>query len=115
MGFGTDKIIESIKKIARSTYSNDKNGNRGKSAEKLAKLLPLLLVGASFTLPILFASLALAFYLTEIHGKLCLWIWIVANLSIADHSFYLLQDNKGLKKALSIPSTHQLKRLILIL
>lgn len=99
---GLDKIIESLQKLLEVRIAMIRTEIEEKVAEKLAKLLPLLLVGASFTLLILFASLALAFYLTEIMESYVYGFGIVALIYLLlTISFYLLKDNKGLKKALS--------------
>ena len=99
---GLDKIIESLQKLLEVRIAMIRTEIEEKVAEKLAKLLPLLLVGASLTLLILFASLTLAFYLSEIMESYVYGFGIVALVYLLlTIIFYLMKDSKGLKKALS--------------
>lgn len=99
---GLDKIIESLQKLLEVRIAMIREELEQKVAEKLAKILPLLLVIASLTLLVLFASLTLAFYLTDILDSYVYGFGIVAlfylSLTII---FYLLKDSKALKKVFS--------------
>ena len=95
---GLDKIIESLQKLLEVRIAMIREEIE-KIAEKLAKLLPLLLVMASLSLLILFGSLTLAFYLTEIMESYVYGFGIVALFYLLlTVTFFLLKDSKFLKK-----------------
>lgn len=99
---GLDKIIESLQKLLEVRIAMIRTEIEEKVADKVAKLLPLLLVGASFTLLILFGSLTLAFYLTEIMESYVYGFGIVALVYLLlTIIFILLKDSKFMKKAIS--------------
>lgn len=96
---GLDKIIESLQKLLEVRIAMIREEIEEKVAEKLAKILPILFVVASVTLLILFASLTLAFYLTEIFDSYVYGFGIVALFYLLlTIIFYLLKDSKALKK-----------------
>lgn len=96
---GLDKIIESLQKLLEVRIAMIREEIEEKIAEKLAKLLPLLLVMASLSLLILFGSLTLAFYLTEIMDSYVYGFGIVALFYLLlTVIFILLKDSKFLKK-----------------
>jgi lysylphosphatidylglycerol synthetase-like protein (DUF2156 family) len=99
---GLDKIIESLQKLLEVRIAMIRTEIEEKVAEKLAKVLPLLLVMASLSLLILFASLTLAFYLTEITESYVYGFGIVAlGYLLLTIVFYLMKDSKLIKKVLS--------------
>jgi len=99
---GLDKIIESLQKLLEVRIAMIRKEIEEKIAEKLAKLLPLIMVGASLTLLILFGSLTLAFYLTEIMESYVYGFGIVAlGYLLLTVIFILLKDSKFMKKVFS--------------
>jgi hypothetical protein len=99
---GLDKIIESLQKLLEVRIAIIREEIEEKIAEKLAKALPLLLVVATTTLLVLFASLTAAFYLSEIMGSYVYGYGIVALFYLLlTIVFYLLKDSKVLKKVFS--------------
>jgi len=99
---GIDKIIESLQNLLEVRIAMVRAEIEEKIAEKLAKILPLLLILASLTLLILFCSLTLAFYLTEIMESYVYGFGIVAlGYLLLTVIAYLLKDSKFLKKVFS--------------
>jgi len=99
---GLDKIIESLQKLLEVRIAMLRTEIEEKVAEKLAKLLPLLLVIASLTLLVLFGSLTLSFYLSEILDSYVYGFGIVTlGYLLLTVIFYLLKDSKALKKVFS--------------
>lgn len=99
---GLDKIIESLQKLLEVRIAMIRTEIEEKVAEKLAKILPLLLVIASLTLLILFGSLTLAFYLTEIMESYVYGFGIVSlGYLLLTIVFILLKDSKFMKKVFS--------------
>lgn len=99
---GLDKIIESLQKLLEVRIAMVKEEIEEKVAETLAKILPLFLVLISLTLLILFGSLTLAFYLTEVVDSYIYGFGIVAlGYLLLTVIFYLLKDSKILKKVFS--------------
>ncbi|WP_375580110.1 phage holin family protein [Marivirga tractuosa] len=99
---GLDKIIESLQKLLEVRIAMIRTEIEEKVAEKLAKILPLLLVVASLTLLILFGSLTLAFYLTEIMESYVYGFGIVSlGYLLLTIVFILLKDSKFMKKVFS--------------
>lgn len=99
---GLDKIIESLQKLLEVRIAMIRTEIEEKVAEKLAKLLPLLLVLASVSLLILFASLTLAFYLTDILESYVYGFGIVSlGYLLLAIIFILLKDSKFMKKVFS--------------
>ena len=99
---GLDKIIESLQKLLEVRIAIIREEIEEKIAEKLAKVLPMLLVVASVTLLVLFASLTLAFYLTELLDSYVYGFGIVTLFYLLlTIIFYFLKDSKALKKVFS--------------
>lgn len=95
---GVDKILESIQKLIEVRIALIRNEVEEKIAEKLAKVLPLMLVIFTFSILIMFASITLAFYLSGIFESLVIGFGIVTLFYlIVTIIFYLLKDNKNLK------------------
>jgi len=99
---GLDNLIESLQKLLEVRIAMIREEIEQKVAEKLAKLLPLLLVVSSISLLILFASLTLAFYLTEIMESYVYGFGIVSlGYFLMTIIFILLKDSKFMKKVFS--------------
>ncbi|HET8861412.1 phage holin family protein [Marivirga sp.] len=99
---GLDKIIESLQKLLEVRIAMIRAEIEEKIAEKLAKLLPLLLVVTTMSFVILFGSLTLAFYLTEIMESYVYGFGIVSLVYLVlTIILYLLKDRKALKKVFS--------------
>ncbi|SMG22152.1 Putative Holin-X, holin superfamily III [Marivirga sericea] len=96
---GLDKIIESLQNLLEVRIAMIREEVEETVAEKLAKVLPLLLVVAASTLLIIFASLTLAFYLTEVLGSYVYGFGSVALVYLVmTIILFLLKDSKALKK-----------------
>jgi hypothetical protein len=107
---GLDKIIESLQKLLEVRIAMIREEIEEKVAEKLAKVLPMLLVVASVTLLVLFASLTLAFYLTELTDSYVYGFGIVTLFYLLlTIIFYLLKDSKALKNLFSNSINKQVK------
>lgn len=99
---GLDKIIESLQKLLEVRIAMIREEIEQKIAEKLSKVLPILLIVASLTLLVLFASLTLSFYLTEVLNSYVYGFGIVALFYLLlTIIFFLLKDSKALTKVFS--------------
>tara|TARA_R110002012_G_scaffold108855_2_gene252044 strand:- start:52759 stop:53118 length:360 start_codon:yes stop_codon:yes gene_type:complete len=96
---GLDKIIESLQKLLEVRIAMIREEIEETVAEKLAKILPILLVVSTMTLLVLFASLTLAFYLAEILDSYVAGFGIVALFYfLLTLVFYFLKDSKAVQE-----------------
>jgi F0F1-type ATP synthase membrane subunit a len=96
---GLDKIIESLQNLLEIRIAMIRDEVEETVAEKLARVLPLLLVVSAFTMLILFASLALGFFLAEVLGSYVYGFGAVALVYLVlTIILFLLKDSKALKK-----------------
>jgi F0F1-type ATP synthase membrane subunit a len=99
---GLEKILESLQNLIEVRIAIVKDEVEAKVAEKLTKILPMLLVMLAFNLLILFASLTLSFYLSDLLGSYMYGFGIVTlGYLLLTIIFYLLKDSKALKNAVS--------------
>lgn len=97
---GLEKVIESLQNLVEVRIAIIKDEVEAKVAEKMARILPLLLVLFAVNLLILFASLALAFYLSDVLGAYAYGFGVVGLFYLLlTIIFYLLKDSKALKSA----------------
>jgi hypothetical protein len=97
---GLDKIIESLQNLLEVRVAIIREEVEQTVTDKVAKVLPLLLVVAASTSLALFASLTLAFYLAEVLGSFVYGFGIVAlGYLVMTIILFLLKDSKALKKA----------------
>jgi len=107
---GLEKIIESLQNLIEVRIAIIKDEVEAKIAEKMANILPIILVLFALNLLILFASLTLAFYLSEILGSYMYGFGVVAlGYLLLTIVFLLLKDNKALKSAFSKSISKQTK------
>ena len=97
---GLDKMIESLQKLLEVRLAMLKEEVEEKVAEKLSTFLPLIMVTAAVSLLILFCSLTLAFYLSDLIGGFVYGFGIVTlGYFLLTIVVFLIKDSKFLKKA----------------
>ena len=107
---GLEKILESLQNLIEVRIAIVKDEVEAKVAEKMAKILPMLLVLFAINLLILFASLTLSFYLSELLGSYMYGFGIVAlGYLLLTIIFYFLKDSKILKNAFGKAISQQTK------
>ena len=97
---GIDKIIDSLQNLLEVRIAMIREEVEETVAQKLAKVLPLLLVVAAFSMLMLFASLTLAFYLAQVMDSYVYGFGIVGLVYLLfTVVLSLLKDSTALKKA----------------
>lgn len=107
---GINKIIESLQNIVEVRVAMVKKEIEEKVTDTIIRVLPLLLVLISLSLLVLFGSLTLSFYLTEVTGSYVYGFGIVTLLYLLmSVVFFLLKDSATLKKVFGDSLNKQMK------
>lgn len=96
---GLEKLKEAVQGLVETKVAMVKAEIEDKISNTIAKLVPLILVFATFCMFLLFASVAVGFYLSQVLHSNFYGFGVVALFYIVlTILFYLLKDSKVLKR-----------------